>query len=309
MVIFEKEKYIKMHFNDEYIKEIEKEYSIEILFAALKGTQIWGYSNAVSNYNFYVFFKTARQDLTHFRIKDLENDYSLRLYDLNYVLQESKSYIKNLNRVPSILFRDEALDHQIKKQCFEDRADDKLSYLFEVMYSDYIWDSGYLKKHMVELLNSISITGILDYYYSRAYGSLHNVFMNENIKGTKYLNTFLGIACMKWILKKRTIPVMNIYSMMEWCCPNDLKPYLEEIIEKQKTIGLKTLARYENNPVIKKGERERPKITVKKNDAFNHWIDMELRTLASEIELIEFNEKLGLGNSLLSRYERGSKNI
>ncbi len=286
MIICNTEKYKNICFDDEYIKQIEEKYHILILYSALRGPQVWGYSNAVSNYNFYAFFTTDNPELKYFRIRDQENNYSLRLYDLQSVLQEMRSYMEHTEKYPSILYRDSSLNEKIKKQGFEERADDKLSYIFEVMYADYIWDSGYLKTHLNELLIQIPVLGLLDYYYSKAYGCLHNIFIHEECKGTKYLETFLGIACMKWMIEQKTVPVMDIFVMMDWCCPNEFQILLKDIIDQQKAIGIEVLKQYENLPDIKKGERDRPKVIVRTNKNFNNWIEKELKVLAIEIAAI-----------------------
>lgn len=299
MVICKNKTFQELCLDDSYIRKIEEYHPVQILFAALKGSQVWGYSNAVSNYNFYLFFQSNFPGLTYFRIQDKKNDYSMRLYDLKFVMESNRSYLNKIKKFPSILYRDPHADEIIQNQSFENREDGKLTFLFETLYSPYIWDSGYLKDNLNNLLDDLSILGLLDYYYSRAYGSYHNLFLqNEKLKGTKYLDTFLGIACMNWLFEKRSIPDMNINSMIDFCCPDEIRPFLMGIIEQQKNIGLEILKQYEGIPGIQKGDRERKKVMVMKNDAFLHWVDQELRQLAKKIGSVTPNEKFNLRNSI-----------
>jgi hypothetical protein len=277
---------------------MEQENNIEILFAFLRGPQVWGWNNAVSNYNFYAFFKTDNLARKYFKINDEDNAYSFRCYNFDYVVNSANEYYNNVSKYPSILYRSEQMNQFVQKQGFEERADRTTNFLFEAMCSDFIWDSGYLKEHLYNLMDEIFCIEILDYYYSKAYGSLKNIFINEEVKGTKYLEGMLEISCMMWILNKKTMPVMDILKILELNCPNEYKGFLKGILKEQKNIGEQILAKYEGSN-IKKWDMERPKVLIKRNDEFNLWIEEQLVSIAEKMKLINKSEKILLGDDVM----------
>lgn len=298
MIIYDQNKY-KQLFSEEYIKKIEKENNIKIYFVALKGKQIWGYSNAVSNYDFYALYEGVDCSKKHFTIKNKERNFNFKLYDLDYVIKTAKKYNDSLTKYPSILSRDEQSDLFVQNQNFEERADATSSILFEVMYSDYIVDSGYLAENLNQLLGDIFYIGLLDYYYSKAYGCLNNIFIKDEFKGIKYLETFLGISCMKWLLEKRTVPEMDIYKMMERYCPDYNTLFLKDIIITQEKIARKVRDEYIDVKDIDATVKAGTKITVKRNDEFNCWVEYELLKIADLIKSMDKNIKISLGNDVM----------
>lgn len=227
MIYCNKEKYYKLLINDKDIRKIEKSLEIKILFGGAFSSKVYGIDNQFSDFDFYLIYEG---DFDNRRIfdKDTFNDYIL----LDYA-KISKSLVYDLEHYPSILFRN---DLEVKKTNYHLEDFQTTQKLFEILYSDYIWDSGFLKENIDTIIKSISLMDVIDYYFSRAYGTYVNYIRNKETNAARILRCFLNICCLKWVLEENTIPDMSIETLIDLYAPNDINIYLKYILRKVKSI-------------------------------------------------------------------------
>lgn len=305
-LIYNRDKY-KEYISEETIKKIEKDRHVKCLFGGAFGTLVYNIGNNASDFDFYLIIdkKDSKEDAyRYFDEKTLNDIYML---DWNYIRTSSTSYLSGIKKYPSILHRD-----QLKIPAFNGHRDDYTSQLlFEILYSDYIWDSNFLQNNIDTILYEMSYIGILDYYFSRSYGNLTNNLSNEIVPAVKYLTAFLGYACIKWLLEKRTIPNMNFTSMCDLYLPSLHLDFLKDVWQKQKNLNVERNSRFHtlelsthnlftitaqavDNSITMRGKSTlyQEKIAVvNRNDNFNNWLRQELEKVSDKITQIAESEK------------------
>lgn len=293
---------------NEYISEktivnIEKEKKIQCLFGGAFSSYVTGIDNNASDFDFYLVYDKKATEMDAFRYFDEESYVDIVMLDWNYINVSSAAYLRGIEKYPSILHRGNRKEHSANIH----RADFTSQLVFEILYSDYIWDSGFLMNNLDKILRNLSFFGILDYYFTRAWGNYKQECMKEQIQAVKYLRMFLQYACMRWLLENRTIPKMDIHFMFQQYMPECFLPFFNDVLEKQKTLNVEKDVRkhcydvrthnlFQVTPKEMDASvhlKERTRAYVKGNKEVNHWIEDELHRLATVLQSVsETDDKL-----------------
>lgn len=314
MLRYNRDKY-KEVISEDAIRKIEKERGVKCLFGAVCGTYVYNIFNNASDIDFYLIYDKMETNERAFRFFDANTMNDIYMLDWNYIRANSQEYLNGIFQYPSILYRKkESCGSNLHKSDFTSQI------IFEILYSDYIWDSGFLSENMNSILQEISYIGILDYYFSRAYGNLKNNLSKDVVPAVKYLTAFLGYACMKWLLEEKVIPNMDILFMAKIYLPDCYWDFLNETIEIQKNLDVKKDPRVhifdtgtDNLFAITAEEvdrsrtlKEKKKAMIKRNDSFNSWLGQELKAISESIKEISEKKKqvvIKRGNSAFLYYE------
>ncbi|MBD5487940.1 MAG: hypothetical protein HDR13_03990 [Lachnospiraceae bacterium] len=297
MLIYDNRKY-SICVDEEFIARVEKKLNVQCLFGGAHSTMVYEIATPMSDLDFYLIFDRGNTDLREYVFSDCETNFDVNMIEINHINFSNKQYYKTICKYPSIFMRDSQASIPFSNK---HRADYTSQLIFEILYSDYIWDSGYLKKNIDTLLSQLSFLGVLDYYYSRVYGHLTNNLSNNFVGARNILMAFLGYSCMKWLLLYQTIPVMKFQVMYELFCPNQFRTFLFYAFQKQ--IG----ASFDCDNVVNvdvlhgKGTfSKKVKVMLERNDNFNSWLADELRVIADEMgRLHERNQdnKINIGHA------------
>lgn len=274
MLYYDKEKY-RMIITEELIQRIENENGVKCLFGAAYSTYVYGFSNRASDFDFFLVVDKQNNKEDIFRIFIEKNEIDIICLDYFYIRETSIHYLNSIISYPSCLSKMDDKRKVNKYNFF--REDFTSQIMFEILYSDYIWDSGFLTENLKEILDNISYIGICDYYFTRAYMNLKNILNKESVYVAKYLTTFMGVSCLKSLEDKAIIPYMNLEYMVNKFLPSQFEEFIEILIDKQRNLLNATYNQY------------KLKVYVKMNAAFNKWIEDELERLAKI--LFEYKNK------------------
>lgn len=286
----------KAYLTEEFLLNMEKERGVTCLFGAAFGPYVYGIDNRVSDFDFYLIFDKKGRGDDAFRSFDEDSMTDVYMLDINYIQTSSRTYLNGIPKYPSVLYRKSENVHVYNIH----REDFTSQIIFEILYSDYVWDSGYLSKNIDSILSEISYIGVLDYYFSRVYGNLKNQLSKEQAPAVKYLMSFLGYSCLKWLLEYRTIPNMDIWSMLRFYAPAWCVDFLTEVIKVQKGLDAKKDYRMHQADVgtynlfqisPQEADRrhttlEKKKAVVSRNERYNEWLWKEIETIRAIIEEI-----------------------
>lgn len=295
MLYYDQNKYKKC-ISEETIINIENKMGIQCLFGGAFSTCVYGIDNKSSDFDFYLIYDKKETDIESFRYFDEEIFNDIVMLDWNYVNANSDSYLRGIKKYPSVLYRSNEKEHSLNFH----RADFTSNIIFEILYSDYIWDSGFLVNNMHNVLRNISYLGTLDYYFTRAWGNFNHELLTERGRAVKYLMTFLGYACMRWLIEYKTIPSMDITFMLNQYMPGRFAEFFNEVLDKQKNletdrdfrthsfnVGTHNLFRVDaktmdsSTPLM-----EKEAAYIERNEDLNFWMRQELNFLAQRIEQI-----------------------
>lgn len=292
MIIYNKNKYQET-ISEKSIQHIERARGIKCLFGGAFATCVYGINNRASDFDFYLIYDKCKNEMATFQQFDTDTLQDLYMLDWDYINTDSQKYLEGIQRYPTILYREHNKQHK-----FNTHRDDFTSQvLFEILYSDYIWDSGFLMQHIDQILEELSFIGILDYYFSRAYGNLNHNLSKEYVPAVKYLMMFLGYSCMKWLLEYQTIPCMDFECMVQVFAPYRYVSFLREVKKIQKELDTERDYRvhiYDESTVDffqitpqeadnKKHMKQKKIAMVAKNEDFNNWMRNELAIIAEEM--------------------------
>ena len=225
MVYYDKYKYSKLVINDEFIEEIERSNGIKCLFGGVFSSKVYEFDNAESDTDFLIFFdggNGSENRSFHFVCEQSLED--INMIDYRYLMKQMESREIIDYKVPSILYR----NNDIIIHKFNQHRDDFFSSqkIFEILYSNFIWDSGFLIDNLDEILKMINVVDVLDYYYSRAYGNLVNKLEKEYVQCRIILRCFMGYCCMKQIIEDKEIPFMKMDYLIKRFSPKRFLYYL-----------------------------------------------------------------------------------
>lgn len=306
MIVYDESVYEKV-LDENLIKWIEKEDKVKVLFAGAACSTVMGYNDSTSDVDFYVIVKSS------FNKRNFLTAINLDYINLDYInlIENTKSYIGKHTIFPTYLNEPHSTHVFNLKQ--EDYATSQK--FFEILYSNYIYDSGFLKENIKEILNSISFVVVLDYYFSRAYGNLQNHLQKDVVIAKRYIRMFLGYSCMRWLIENKTIPNMSATNMIDLYAPQKFHAFLMDTLLAVKNFNPgKDL----NNHIFNVGthdlftvsdEQEKNAFTlskrkdflIKRHDKFNDWMNSELESIAKIISKVDVHNepKIQLGNTVM----------
>lgn len=304
MLYYDKDKYEKV-ISEETILKIEHKMRVKCLFGGAFSTCVYGINNKGSDFDFYLLYDRKETDIESFRYFDEETLEDIYMLDWRYINESSSLYLKGIDKYPSILHRGNGKEHRLNLH----RADFTSQVLFEILYSDYIWDSGFLASHTEEILKGLSYLGIVDYYFTRAWGNFHQEMLKERGRAVKYLMTFLGYGCMRWLMEYKTIPSMDISFMYKQYMPVQFVGFFDEVLEKQRSLNIERDFRMHTYDVGthnlfgvsaqdadgSKALKEKNEVLIEKKEAVNVWMEEELQRLAGWIKsLAESGQRVSI---------------
>lgn len=320
MLICDETKYAICTLDDDMVADIERQYGIKILFAGSFGTCVYGIHNRFSDVDFKCICDSRENP--HWRHYDKETRTDIWALDIAYAKEQGKRYLKQVRQFPSVLYRDK----EIKVDSYDIIRDDYGIQIFlEILYSDYIWDSGYLEKHYEELLRENSLIVAVDYYYSRAYGHRHNHLETEIVNTRYVLMCFVNVCICKWLVERATVPYVDCRFLLDCYAPVECKEWLLTVLQAQKSIilhqgssigdihtnierfGTEDLFSVSAEKLRKDGEPQerKPKAYVETCPQFLVWIDKQLEELDYAVKQIPLGKGIALGeNSLFARTMR-----
>lgn len=314
MLIYDDTKYKTHTFDDEMVANIERQYDTKVLFAGSFGTCVYGINNRFSDVDFKCICDSREK--THWRHYNKEMMTDIWALDISYVKELGKQYLKQIGQFPSVLHRNKGIRvdaHDII------RYDYGIQIFLEILYSDYIWDSGYLKENYEELLKENSLVGAVDYYYSRAYGHRHNHLITENVNVRYALMCFVNTCICKWLLERGSVPYVDCRFLVEEYATMEFKDWLLAALKMQKSITLQqgevyrdihtNIERFGTEDLFsvpveklkKDGEPQerKPKAYVEMCPEFLIWIDKQLEELDYAMNQIPLDTGIALGESSL----------
>ena len=317
MLIYDEKKYKIRTLDDEMVTTIERQYGVKVLFAGSFGTCVYGIHNRFSDVDFRCICDSRENP--HWRHYDKETMTDIWALDIVYAKEQGKRYLKQVRQFPSVLYRDKGK----KVDAYDIIRDDfGIQIFLEILYSDYIWDSGYLKEHYEKLLMETSLLSSVDYYYSRAYGHRHNHLEMDTVNARYVLMCFVNVCICKWLVKNGSVPYVDCCSLIEYYAPREFKDWLVAVLCAQKAITLQSrsslgdihtnIERFGTEDLFavsveklrKDGEPQerKPKAYVENCPKFLAWIDKQLEELAYAMNQIPIDRGIVLGkNSLYAR--------
>lgn len=313
MLIYDETKFRNCALDDKMIAAIERQYGTKVLFAGNFGTCVYGIHNKFSDLDFKCICDSRENP--HWRHYDKETMMDIWALDIAYAKEQGKRYLKRVRQFPSVLHRDKG----VKVDTYDILRDDfGIQIFLEMLYSDYIWDSGYLAEHYEELLAETSLVSSVDYYYSRAYGHRHNHLEIETVNARHALMCFVDVCICKWLVETDSVPYVDCKSLIEYYASGDIKDWLLAALRAQKSVALQSggcigdihtnLERFgtENVFVVpaeklrKDDPQERkPKAFVENCPEFLAWIDKQLEELAYAMNQIPLDRGIILGEKSL----------
>lgn len=308
MLIYNQTKYQTI-ITDEMIDDINMKFGIQCLFGGMFGNQVYGIDNSVSDYDFIFVYKKCSCQMNMFRLFEEITYTDIILIDICHLLHCVTAYFQADMKFPSILYR-KKLDFGSKHNIFQ--SDFYSHVLFEIISSDYIWDSGYLKKNVTKLQTYLRVIFEADYYYSRAYGNLFKNLNRQKVPAIKYLTTLIGIGAMREMLEENSMPLLEIDRMIEKYCPVSLKETYRDIVKAQKELReerdvcfhLKELqGMYTMLPAESYGTEKKPAVFVPQKPKLNQWIAEQLKEIELRCRMAEKDTLLNLEKSFFYNYK------
>ena len=302
MIYYDDNKY-KVWIDEASVASIEHQYGIQCLFGGAYSSYVLGIDNVVSDFDFYLVYEHNPHRKEKYRYLDEEANIEFVLLDYEFLKSNMGLYMSGLHEFPSIHCRKEEIWDQRPNMFREDFA---CGVLFEILYSDYIWDSGYLRKHGEEILGMLPMVIVMDYYYVRAYGNLHQFLREEKVDVNRYLRSFLWISCMEWLMENGTVPCMDISEMMKLYCPMQYRPCLKNMLQQKKLLEIEGNpsrfhlmdAEMQELPARDKVCRmryEKPQIMVSRHNGLNQWMGNRLSDIRLFMTACSTEEKVKQG--------------
>jgi len=232
MLYYDTKKY-DLVFDTDDVRFLEEKYGFKCLFGAMFAAQVFGISNHYSDYDFFLLIDKKESGIDAFRIFIKEKLLEVVCMDYHYILEKCNSYKMEIENYPSIYYRRN--DNRVVNQNYL-RDDFPTQILYECLYSDYIWDSGFLAENIKIILENISVKLVLDYYYTRVFGNLSNNMSKEKVPAVKCLMIVIGIGCMCGLIEKKKISMMNIENMIDEYIPYEYHSYLNKALNLQRNF-------------------------------------------------------------------------
>ena len=299
MIVFDEKKY-NVWITEETIRGIEEDYGVKAVIGALIGTRVHEVDNRGSDFDFHLICQKGPGGKDAFTVFDETTFLDVAIFDWDYLRAEGRAYMNGISRYPSILHRTGSGPLPSINML---RQDYGVAALFEMLCSDYIWISEEYAGRIEALVEEIPYLGILDYYYSRAYGNLQNQLVKDMVPTNRCLMSFIGYGCMRWLLEERTIPDMRFSSMLERYAPHELRDYLIEACRRQR--GLDTQRNIQQRKFETDGEtlldlfqakaeqrgrirlkEERSEAKIERSEAYNAWLRTELADIAAKMDAL-----------------------
>ena len=286
----------KQFINKTLIRELEDKYNIHCMFGAVKSSYVYGIQNATSDRDSIIVYQSEHQREIFQELIE-ENAVDIIFMNFDYIINNQELYLSHVQDYPSCLYR-KGKQKKVSSNAFRD--DFCTEVIFECLASNCIWDSGYIRKNFNQLLQSISIKAVADYYFSRAYGNYKNNLQKDMVLNQKYMTTLIGICCIKWICKKYTIPNLNYKSLVEEYVPDEFIPFFLDILSEHKKNekAIDNVMNYHyravNSERIEEAKSEKPKAYTKSNEAVNQWLYNQINEVKDIIIDLPENARFSL---------------
>ena len=312
-IIYDKKKYKDYLLSEELLQRYENEYGIKFLFGGAYGTKVYGTGNALSDIDFkFVHLEESENAPGRKHMFDVATMNDIISIDIDCLKKEINNYMTEQTHWPSVLYRksEEQSPFDLK------RSDYYLSYVFEILGSDYIYGVEYLRSSLSDILSYINVKAVCDYYYTRAFMHFKKSIEPSYNRGEKcevkaVLATFVNINIINSLINENKIITPNIYYFAEKNRNISVKELIgtclslqAQIKNERDTIGKYHTFNTETQDFFRldvtslkdaKSLNQKPKIKIEINEGYKKWAFDELDRLAKEISGLDTNIKLGLG--------------
>ena len=245
------------------IKLLEKNYNINISLASVGGSTIIGLNNlSSSDFDIYALAKDLRKDEITFKSPNID----IFCFAERYVIENMHSWELINHKYPTILYRN-------LNQVTNEYDDSARSLIIKIMMSDLILRDNYLFTDPKEVADGLKIINVIDYFYSRAYGSYKKFISCDIIPVRKYLYTLYNVYAIKWILQQKSKPI-DFFRLLSF--------YRADSNVCKKVISLYCMNINSNS---------KDDLVINKDDEINNYIRENLTELQYEISTYSENQE------------------
>lgn len=274
-------------FFEKCISLLSEQYRFKPLFGGMFSSTVWGYDGKTSDLDFYLIIDSGDSGFNKKSFFIAEMNLEIVSIDIKYLLHENNCYKENVKKFPSVIFKG-LQDNCNHAFLFDDYF--TCQKFFEILISDFIWDSGFLKNNYFQIVHYINDQIVLDYYFTRAYGTLHNYLIKQMVPAKRYIRAFINYGIMRFLLEEDGFPEANVDFLIVRYCPDKFKVFLQDLINKIKNndvyfdISMHTYddVRYEDMMEMTREElknvnaEDKQEITIECNAMFNRWFESAL---------------------------------
>ncbi len=283
---------------NDYIKVFESEYKAVAVCGQIGGGRAMGLSNKVSDDDFDLYYLEADNPPFKEKSKITINKETVEV-EFNYckiddlISAAKRQFEKKENGYPTCFYRDEAENKAYAPENIKVRweRDDYFFTKFHwIMMSDDVCVSNSFYDKYAECYKIERLIDAMNYYYIRAYGNYNNqILIKERINERRYLNTIWQILSLKWIVEKKTRPVVEFDVLAD------------EVVGEEKLKGIikKYLDEFKNTDV------DKDDVICSTNEEINTFIKKELEVCREIINKTDRSIALNtLVDGSIDKYQR-----
>lgn len=189
----------------EKLREIEKKYGVEVLWAVESGSRAWGFESPDSDFDVRFIYKRRAQDY-------------LKLTPDRDVIELPIDDTWDVNGWE--------LDKTLKLLAKSNPT------LFEWLGSPIVYVQSDFPEKLTSLLNScFSEERMMYHYLSTAKGQMAKYLSGDRVKPKKYFYAIRPILACKWIETYHTAPPVLFDDLVQACLPADLKSSVDDLLK------------------------------------------------------------------------------
>lgn len=255
----------------EIIERIEETRNCKLLFMAACSSKVYGYDDANSDYDFRAFF----EDKERLLIEPLWFEKNGELVEISFVnIYLLSGNISNITKMKDLSdFRNLPEDYFSTQK-----------YL-AALYSDYIWDSGYLLEHIDDILATIDIGEVTKYYLLRCKMNLRERMTKDVVKGKDLMKLVAGYGVLKALVCDHEIPYVDVRYVIATYLSDEHQKYMLDVLNGIKTMQIAMTDSVNVNEHL----RNKKNYMVYNNKEFVDWMEGEMNLLEAEIARIGDN--------------------
>lgn len=256
-------------------QHIKKNYRVEVCIISLGGSFSVGLSNSTSDLDFYLLYRECEERslpaILSIMIEKFNNKVDIMSLGIESLLEEVQVYSSIERKYPTYLHRDgieQRKNAEIKKDITRD--DFRRGLIYRTILSEYVWTDKEIMYYFELFHKGLKKIDIVDFYYTRARGNYDNYICNQsNVLCRKYLYTIHEVIYCLWIIKKKTLPPMNMKQLLEEVTDNKIMSIINELLL-----------------INSQADKAKEKSLVKEDKVINSYIAQCLQHIEGEIEIL-----------------------
>ncbi len=196
----------------QHLKELEEEKKIKILMAIESGSRAWGFPSPDSDYDVRIIYLHTSDWYLSINDKKDTMDYFLgKLLDINgWDIRKALRLLRKSNATP-----------------FE-WVQSPMVYFEEIGFRNELLD---LARQYFQPYHT------LNHYKGIARNSYYKNLLDGKIKLKKLFYVIRPIFAINWIIKKKTVPPMDIFNLMEAVDDESIKAEIKKLIKVKETAN------------------------------------------------------------------------